>query len=56
VKLFFPHVRTVVFINRWAPEYAGYELFLPYIEGYLEGFGKDRAVMPGRQIGCFSRG
>lgn len=44
VRLFFPRVDSVRFIDRWTPEVASYQLFLPYQNGFLEGVG---AGIPG---------
>ena len=39
VRLFFPEVDTVRFVDRWTSELKQYELFLPYQEGFLHGVG-----------------
>jgi hypothetical protein len=39
VKLFFPTVDTVAFIDRWTPAFVRHELFLPYQDGHLQGVG-----------------
>ena len=43
VKLFFPQVGNIDFIHAWGSQYAGHELFVPYLEGALIGFGKSRS-------------
>lgn len=39
VRLFFPRVDSVRFIDRWTPAVASYQLFLPFQNGRLKGVG-----------------
>jgi hypothetical protein len=40
VNVFLPPVRRVDFAARWSSRFSGHDLFLPYMEGALAGFGK----------------
>jgi hypothetical protein len=39
VKLFYPWVDSVAFIDRWTQNYQDYDLFLPSVDGHLQEFG-----------------
>jgi hypothetical protein len=40
VRLFYPQVDSVAFAHHWSTAYRDFELFLPYVDGYLLGVGR----------------
>ena len=40
VRLFFPQIDSVAFLTRWTADYRDFDLFVPYQDGRLAGFGR----------------
>jgi hypothetical protein len=40
VRLFFPQIDSVAFLTRWTADYRDFDLFVPYQDGRLLGFGR----------------